>query len=180
MGTIGGALCQADPRFDMPALAVGLDATMHVASPTGVRTLPAGDFFRPDGGTVLRQSEILTRVTFPPVERFSGAAFEKFRVRVFDAALVSVACAVRVGDGVPPEVRIAVGGVRPTPFAAVSAAARLAGDPHGSDPAEVGRRAADEVLPAADATTANATYQRQLLPVVVRDAVVRALATTRS
>ncbi|MDQ1667537.1 MAG: aerobic carbon-monoxide dehydrogenase medium subunit [Actinomycetota bacterium] len=178
MGTIGGALCQAEPRFDMPALALGLDATMALVSASGVRTLPASEFFRPEGGTVLQAGEILSRVSFPPAARFSGVAFEKFRVRVFDAALVSAVCAVRVG--VPAEARLVVGGVRPTPVEVPGVAAELAADLDGADPAELGRRCADEVLPAAEATTSLARYQRELVAVVARDAVIRALATARS
>lgn len=165
MGTIGGALCQADPRFDMPALAVGLDASLVLASTSGLRTVPAGDFFGTDGGTTLAPGEILVTVRFPVLDRFSGVAFEKFRKRVFDAALVSAVCAVRLaGDGTVSERRIAVGAVAPRPILV----------------AEAGRAAADEILPESAATTPLRRYQRELVDLLTRRAVSRALDQARS
>ena len=181
MGTIGGALCQAEPRFDMPALAMGVDASLDLVSVDGVRTLRATEFFRPGGGTVLRPGEILTRVRFVSTERFSSVAFEKFRVRVFDAALVSVVCAVRLeNDGGTAEARLVVGGVRPTPVEAPTAATQLTGGGTSTDPVELGRAVADEVLPLSEATTSARQYQRELVAVVARDAVTRALENARS
>jgi carbon-monoxide dehydrogenase medium subunit len=161
MGTLGGALCQADPRFDMPALAVGVGAEVDTVSADGVRTRSADELFRPEGGTVLGPGEILTRVRYPAADAYRAVAFEKFRYRQFDAALVSVVCAVRP-DG---SLRLAVGAVRPRPVL-VSA----------TDPAGI----ADEVLPAAEATTRLRAYQRELIAVLARRAIDRVNDDARS
>jgi carbon-monoxide dehydrogenase medium subunit len=133
----------------------------------GVRTRPADEFFRPQGGTVLGPGEILTRVRFPATDAYRAVAFEKFRYRQFDAALVSVVCAVRP-DG---SCRVVVGAVRPRPVVVSG------GTTTGSvDPAAV----ADEVLPAAEATTRLRKYQRELIAVLTRRAVTRAQEHARS
>jgi aerobic carbon-monoxide dehydrogenase medium subunit len=127
MGTIGGALCAADPRFDMLTLVSGTGARLDVLGPGGPRTLGPEEFFAPGGGTTLRSGEILAAIRFPPASAFASVVFEKFRQRTFDAALASVLCAARAdGDGRVEEVRIAVGAVRPVPVLARATAAELA------------------------------------------------------
>jgi len=181
MGTIGGALCQADPRFDMLALAVGLDAVVETASVSGDRTLRAEELFAVDGGTVLSPGEIVTKVRFPAADAFSGVAFEKHRRRVFDAALVSAVCGLRLDDdGAIAHARVAVGAVSPAPV--VSGIGRqLAGRTvTADDGADIGAHVRDEVLPESEARTPARRYQRELVAVLVRRAVARALDQARS
>lgn len=156
MGTIGGALCAADPRFDMVTLVVGLGAELDIVGTGGGRTVAAAEFFTPGGGTVLAAGEILTTVRVPALEAFNGVAFEKFRHRVFEAAVVSAVCALRP-DGSP---RITVGAVYPSPIVLAAA--------------DDGAGAADEVLPVEQATTPHRRYQRELVGVLVTRAIARA------
>src|SRR6185312_3672688 len=44
-GTIGGSLSHADPAAELPMMAMLLDATFHVVSGKGRRTIAARDFF---------------------------------------------------------------------------------------------------------------------------------------
>lgn len=93
MATVGGAICQADPRFDMPVVAMALGAELLLASQSGERRVPAREFFTGWGTTAARPDELLTSLEFP--ERSAGFwwAFRKFRMRSMDAAQVSVAVA---------------------------------------------------------------------------------------
>ncbi len=116
MGTIGGALCAADPRYDMLTLVTGTGARLEVLSPSGLRTLSPEQFFDSGGGTTLAPDEILATIRFPAADAFSRVVFEKFRQRTFDAALASVLCAAT-----PDTVRITVGAVRPVPVVVQSA-----------------------------------------------------------
>ena len=177
MGTIGGALCQADPRFDMPALAAALDARFRVTSANASRTLTVSEFYLADGGTALRPDEVLTSIRFPGLGHFSSAAFEKFRYRVFDAALVSAACAVRVDpEGGVAEARIAVGAVQPSPVLAEDTARQLTGRPLAAPETDaVAAAAADEILPESSCRTSMRRYQRELIAVLVQRALARAL-----
>jgi len=118
MGTIGGALCDAGPRYDMLTLVTGTGARLEVLGPSGVRTLSPGEFFAPGGGTTLAADEILAAIRFPAADAFTRVVFAKFRQRTFDAALASVLCAARPGNG---GVQITVGAVRPVPVVATAA-----------------------------------------------------------
>lgn len=182
MGTIGGALCQADPRFDLPTVAVGVDAELQLLSVEGRRRVPATAFFDPGGGARCGATELLTTVDVPGVERFTGAAFQKFRVRTFDAALASVLCAARVDDaGRLEEVRVVVGAVAPVPHVVEGVAADLAGSEVASlDAVEAGRAVAQEAVPLGPSASDLRRYQRELVAVLARDAIRRATETSRS
>jgi aerobic carbon-monoxide dehydrogenase medium subunit len=159
MGTIGGALCDANPRYDMLTLVAGTGARLEVLAPTGVRTLTAGEFFAPDGGTTLAADEILAAIRFPAADAYRRVVFEKFRQRTFDAALASVLCATPAGAN--GSVRMTVGAVRPTPVVVNAAAGPEA--------------VAAEVL-GAHGGTPLVQYQREL----VRTLAARTLNAVRS
>src|SRR5207245_2261109 len=57
-GTIGGAICHADPAGDIPATMLALDAEFKVAGPSKGRVVEAQEFFKDAFTTSLRQSEI--------------------------------------------------------------------------------------------------------------------------
>jgi carbon-monoxide dehydrogenase medium subunit len=129
MGTVGGAVCQADPRFDLPALLVAVRAHLTIASAGGTRVVSAGDFFS-GAGARIRDTEIVTMITFPPRSAFSGVAFEKFRYRVFDAALASVcvACSLDSGGNIV-EFRLVAGAVNDSPTLVEEKVTSLVGKP---------------------------------------------------
>jgi aerobic carbon-monoxide dehydrogenase medium subunit len=165
MGTIGGALCAGEARYDMLPLVTGTGARLEVLAPSGVRTLTSEEFFDPGGGTTLAPDEILAAIRFPAVDAFTRVVFEKFRQRTFDAALASVLCAtVAEPDGTPGSVRIAVGAVRPVPALASAAA--------DADPDAVAAQVAADVL-GEDGGTPLVQYQREL----VRALTARTLRT---
>jgi carbon-monoxide dehydrogenase medium subunit len=181
MGTIGGALCAADPRFDMPALITGTGAMLHVTGPSGDRRLTPGEFFVAGGGTALGPSDILAEIHFPPAGDFSAVSFGKFRQRTFDAATASVLVAVRLdAGGTVAQARIAVGAVTPVPVLASQTAAGLAGSPATSvDPAQVAGRVVTEVL-GDDGRAAPGPYRRELVQALTRKALASALTSPRS
>lgn len=181
MGTIGGALCAADPRFDMLTLITGTGATLDVLAPSGVRTLAPEEFFRPGGGISLASNEILVSVRFPAADAFTSVVFEKFRQRTFDAALASVLCAIRTGDGDQLAVaRIAVGAVRPVPVLAERTAAELTGSSIAAiDPGAAADRIVTEVLGGHGDSPAE-QYRRELVKALARKALRTALSTSGS
>lgn len=64
-GTVCGNLCQADPASELPALALLLQARLHLHSAGGVRVVPAGEFFQGPYMTARRADELLAAVEFP-------------------------------------------------------------------------------------------------------------------
>ncbi len=180
MGTIGGGACEANARYDVPTLLVATDAILSLASATATRRLAAADFFNLAGGTHLGYDEILTGISFPPAQAFGFVGFDKFRTRVFDAALVNVCCSLaQAADGTVTAVRIAVGGVALAPLLATAAASRLIGaGPHGWDCAAVAAAVSEEVLPIAQATTRRRQFQSELIKSLMLALLQRA-ATAR-
>jgi carbon-monoxide dehydrogenase medium subunit len=113
-GTLGGSLAHADPAAQLPLVAVALDATVEIAAQTARRTVPATEFFSSIFTTVLAPHELLVAVRVP-LDKPRGWGFRLFTRRAGDFALVLVACSLlRTGDGVAG-VRLAVGGIGPTP-----------------------------------------------------------------
>jgi carbon-monoxide dehydrogenase medium subunit len=179
MGTIGGSLAQADPRYDMGTLMAGIDARLTIASVSGERVVPAAEFFAKEGGTVLTRADLLTRITVPALSAWTSVAFEKFRIRVFDAAIVSAVAALKLEDGKITAARITVGAVEKAPTLAHQGAASLIGKSE-IDAAALGDAVAEEALPLATATNRHRQYQRELVRTLVANAASRALADAKS
>jgi xanthine dehydrogenase YagS FAD-binding subunit len=108
----------AHPSDMAPAL-IALNASAVIAGKDGMREVPLEDFFL--GGnyareTVLGFDELLLGFTVPDGVRGSQI-FLKSRIRhSFDFALVSVAVAAQVKDGICHDLRIVLGGVAPFPY----------------------------------------------------------------
>ena len=125
--------CIATHPSDMAVALVALGASVHVLGPQGERTIPLVDFYRlpgdePQRDTVLEHGELITAVDLPPLPFATRSHYRKVRDRASYAfALVSVAAALDVADGVVRDVRIALGGVAPVPWRAARAEAVLRG-----------------------------------------------------
>ena len=90
-GTVVGSVAHADPAAELPAIALALDARVHVRSSSGRRQVPAGDFFTGPLETALSHDEWVEAVVFPVMEAETGYAFEEFAQRRGDYALCGVA-----------------------------------------------------------------------------------------
>src|SRR5262249_35449032 len=106
-GTIGGSLSHADPAAELPMLAVLLDATLHVVSPSGPRTVAAWDFFLGPLTVDLAADEMLVRISFPKLPPATGWGFAEVARRSGDFALAAAATTLTLWDGVIAEARIA-------------------------------------------------------------------------
>ncbi len=125
--------CIAVNPSDMSVALAALDATVQVAGPRGGRSVPIGDFHRlpgaqPQAETTLAPGELITAVDLPPPAFARHAHYLKVRDRSSYAfALVSVAAALDIADGVVRQARIALGGVAHKPWRVPAAEALLAG-----------------------------------------------------
>ncbi|KQY33836.1 xanthine dehydrogenase family protein subunit M [Rhizobium sp. Root483D2] len=127
--------CVATHPSDMCVALTALDATVHLQSTDGVRTLPFAELHRlpgdhPEFDTVLRPGELITAVELPALSSEVRSSYRKVRDRASYAfALVSVAAVLEVEDGHIKDVRIALGGVAHKPWRASKAEAVLLGRP---------------------------------------------------
>jgi xanthine dehydrogenase YagS FAD-binding subunit len=151
--------CIATHPSDMAVALVALDALVRTVGPAGERTIPLVDLHRlpgdePERDTVLAHGELITAVDLPPLAIAARSCYRKVRDRASYAfALVSVAAAIDVADGVVRDARIALGGVAPRPWRAWTAEATLRGAPATE---EAFRRAAETELADAQPLAGNA------------------------
>ncbi|MFB9471509.1 FAD binding domain-containing protein [Nonomuraea salmonea] len=149
--------CIATHPSDMAVALAALDAVIEVRGLDGTRRVPLTDLHRlpgdtPDVETDLAHGELITAVEIPALA--APSRYRKVRDRASYAfALVSVAAALDVRDGVIAEARLALGGVATKPWRAREAERLLAGGPADED---AFGRAADAELAAATVRPANA------------------------
>ncbi|WP_433413265.1 molybdopterin cofactor-binding domain-containing protein [Microtetraspora malaysiensis] len=115
---LDGHRCQATTPSDLATAFAALDATVTIQSPTGSREIPVARFYRGPGETALADDELVLHVTVPRLFRESPADFRKLGLWSGDFAVVSVATSLQFDteNGVVSDVRIAMGGVAPTPY----------------------------------------------------------------
>jgi xanthine dehydrogenase YagS FAD-binding subunit len=131
--------CVATHPSDMAVALVALGAVVYVTGPDGERSIELPGLHRLPGDepwrdTVLEPAELITAVTIPPLALAARSRYRKVRERSsFAFALVSVAAAADVADGVVRDCRIALGGVAHVPWRATRAEQALRGAPATAD-----------------------------------------------
>ena len=151
--------CIATHPSDVAVALVAFDAVVQTLGPRGERALPIDDFFLLPGDTPevehpIGPGELILGIDVPGAPIAQRSTYLKFRDRQsYEFALVSVAAALAVEDGVVADVRLALGGVGTKPWRARRAEAELVGGP-ASEAAF--RRAAAAELEAADVREHNA------------------------
>jgi len=176
-GTIGGSLAHADPAAELPAVALALDARLHVRRRDGARWIPAAEFFTGLFATALTPEELLVEVAVPAPPAHSGWAFEEVARRHGDYALVGVAAAVTLdSQGRCERVRLALLSVGEGPVLAAQAAGLLVGQVPSADliRAAADAAATSDIDPPGD-IHASPAYRRQLAAVLTRRALTRSL-----
>jgi carbon-monoxide dehydrogenase medium subunit len=124
-GTIGGNLTHADPASDLPATALALGATLHIAGPGGSRSVKAADFFLDLMTTDVHPDEILTAVEVPVLGGNTGSCYLKFEHPASGYAICGAAALVTLNsDGSCASARLCFNGVaaRPQDASAVTGA----------------------------------------------------------
>ncbi len=129
------AHCVAVHPSDLCIPLAALDTTVIVRGRDGERRIPFADFHRlagdtPAQDTNLAHGELITAIEIAPLACAANSRYRKVRDRASYAfALVSVAAALEVRDGVVSAVRLALGGASHRPHRARVAEAALTGGP---------------------------------------------------
>jgi len=111
-------LCVATYQADLAAAFIALDATIHLASASGARSMPFADFFELDGMTrnVLKTGELVTHVTLPGDAKNWQGAYQKLRLREsWDFPEAGVAAAWKIEGGKLSDLRVATTGCESIP-----------------------------------------------------------------
>ena len=127
--------CVATHPSDMCVAMAALDATVNVTGQSGERKIALVDFHRlpgdtPNVDTNLQPDELITSVDLPALSFARNSMYRKVRDRASYAfALVSVAAALELENGMVKQIRIALGGVAHKPWRASTAEQFLMGKP---------------------------------------------------
>ena len=146
-GTLGGSLAHADPAADYPAVMLAVD---------------------------LAPDEIITAVRFAPVR---AAAYAKLYQRASRFAIVGVAVALDVADGVIRSARVGLTGAVSHAVRLTAVEEALAGrQPTPEVVAEAAQLAGSDLEDVAGDIHASETYRRAMVPVFAKRALDGALA----
>jgi aerobic carbon-monoxide dehydrogenase medium subunit len=167
-GTIGGSLAHADPAAELPAVAVALDAEFIVRSQSGMRVIPAADWFEGYLTTSRRPDELLVEVRFPAAGQGTGSSFQEVARRHGDFAMVGLAVSLTLSDGAITDARLAFAGMSDVPVRAAGAEDLLVGErPSAELFDEAARRATANIDPPAD-LHGSSDYRKKVAAALVR------------
>ena len=127
--------CVAAHASDLAVALVALDARVLLRGSGGDRVLALEDLYllpgsEPERETALAEGELLVEVDVPRASLARTSRYLKIRDRAsFDFAIVSVAAALEVGDGIIRAARICAGGVGTRPWRLRGCEAALSGVP---------------------------------------------------
>lgn len=130
---LGGGPCYIVHPSDLAVALLALDASVTIAGPSGVRSVPLGEFYllpRQDAQreAALEPDELLVEVTVPaPVPGSRGVYLKVAERGQHDFALGSVAIQATLAKDVVEHVRVVLGGMAPVPWRAQEAESALIG-----------------------------------------------------
>ena len=174
-GTIGGALCQADPAEDLSAVCAAVGATMVIRGLDGDRVLDMDAFHRGPYQTAVQDDELLIEIRVPLRPR-SGSAYEKVDRRVGDWAVAAAGAAVTLdAAGAITDAGVALAAVGSGIACAEAQAALIGHQPSEELVTAAGTIAAAACSPVSD-QRGSAEYKRHVAGVLTTRALTRAVA----
>jgi xanthine dehydrogenase small subunit len=129
-GTMGGNVANGSPIGDSPPPLIALGATLVLRSAAGRREMPIEDYFIAYGKQNRRPGEFVELIRLPLPQ--SGWQFHCYKIsKRFDQDITATLGAfnIKLANGIVEDVRIAFGGMAPTPKRALACEAALKGNP---------------------------------------------------
>ena len=172
-GTIGGALCQADPSEDLSAVCAALGGRAVIRGRDGERQVDMEDFNQGPYETAVGDSEMLIEIRIP-VREHHGSAYEKVKRRTGDWATAASGVALWLDGANVSAAGIALSAVNPTSVRSKRAEEALTGRPPSEEAfAEAADLAAEDCSPVGD-QRGPADYKRHLARELTNRALRRA------
>lgn len=116
LATIGGNICNASPKGDLPVPLIMMDARVVLVSATGKRELLLDEFISGPKETLLEDDEILTEIRIPlPTVPYTHVWYRKIGTRKANAiSKLSMSAAITINDdGIITDFRSANGASGP-------------------------------------------------------------------
>ena len=170
-GTIAGSLCHADPACDYSPVVVVAGADVELTGTNGSRRMGADEFLIDLMFTAREPDELVTAIVLPGLPAGAGSAYVRFARVEGSFAIVNAAAVVGPEFG---SVRVAIGGVGPTPVV-VDASDIFAGGAAPEAYEELASRAYDAAEYASSDIHSDAEYRRHMAGVFARRAVQQAI-----
>jgi carbon-monoxide dehydrogenase medium subunit len=175
-GTMVGNICNASPAADASPPLMVYGTKVVIASSTGERKLPLGEFFVGPGRTALKPDEMVKEVHIPKPAPDTYCSFQKLGRVYDDIALINAAVQLQFDESLQViSASIGMGAVGPTTRYAPKAAAMLTGKQMDENLIQaVAAQAADESSPIKD-VRASAEYRKKMVGVLVDRALTDVL-----
>jgi carbon-monoxide dehydrogenase medium subunit len=172
MGTLGGALAEADPAGDWSAVMIALDARVVIASRNGQRRIPVAELFTDPYSTCVEHEELIEEVVIPASALRGNGAYIKLERRAGSFAIAGVAAQLVLDtEGAIECAGIGLAGVGLTPLRAIEAERRLIGEaPSVALAREAAALAMEAALPFDD-LRGSAEYKREMIGVLTERAL---------
>jgi carbon-monoxide dehydrogenase medium subunit len=178
-GTIGGALCQADPSEDLVAVCAAVGGQMVIRGLAGDRVVGMREFYRGPYRTAVGAAEMLVEIRVPLREQ-SGSAYEKVDRRVGDWAVVAAGASITLAQGTIAAAGIALAAVGARDVTCAEAEQVLVGQPPSDELfARAARASQDACEPVAD-QRGSAEYKRHVVGVLTERTLRRAAERARA
>jgi carbon-monoxide dehydrogenase medium subunit len=180
MGTAIGNLCVATPASDVAPSLYAMGARMKIVGVDAEREIPIEEFFVDAGKTALGPHEIVTEIVVPSLPSGSGSAFMKLSKTAEDIAKVNAAVMVTLADGRCEDARIALGSVAPTPIRAIGAETMMKGQKMDKKTIEEASASAAEAATPISDIRSTAEYRKEMVRILVKDALQEAAARAQA
>lgn len=179
MATIGGNIASAVPSADMPPPLIAADASVVLDCGTS-RRVGLSEFFNGVRETVCGPGEVLASVRIPIPPPQTGSSYQKMALREANAlAVVGVAAQISLKGDKMEKAAVVLGAVAPTPVLASSASDFLCGQIPSESVFDKAASLAKEAGKPISDIRGSAWYRKELIPILTRRSLVRALARVR-
>jgi carbon-monoxide dehydrogenase medium subunit len=171
-GTIGGALCQADPSVYLSAVCAAVRATLVIRGAGSERVVDMHEFHKGPYVTAVGPAEMLVEIRVP-LHSGSGSAYLKVDRRVGDWAIVAAGAALTLDDGQITQAGlalVAVGG----DLTARAAEDALIGEPPTTETFATAARLAQSACEPVTDQRGSADYKRHVVGVLTERVLKRA------
>jgi carbon-monoxide dehydrogenase medium subunit len=174
-GTIGGALCQADPSEDLSAVCAAVGAQMVIRSSGGQRVVDMHAFHRGPYETAVGPAEMLVEIRVP-VRPNAGSAYLKVDRRVGDWAVVAAGTSIELtSDGTIARAGLAIAAAGGDITSSEAEASLVGAPPSDERFAHAAALARAACAPVTD-QRGSAEYKRHVVGVLTERALRRATA----
>ena len=169
MATVAGNLVSGYLSADLPAALLVLGAELVTAGAED-GPIPLSEYYTSRSGK--KSKQLVTEIVFPLPPPEARGAFIKFARTAHDVAIADVACLTRISQGRFQDVRLAVSAAVNRPRRLTAAERYLENRPADPEACRAAGERALEDLSLLDNVRAGRAYRKQLLPVLIRRALM--------